>query len=118
MWAFMMVHELPYDDPERLRSRLRMRYPIAVDRAIGGGRLPNVRLQRALAGGTGRRLDRFLSFAHWVWFFEPHVALLYLDRHPDRFPRAGAAPRGGLRQRLRVYFAVPTAPPWWASQRA
>src|SRR3954469_14715357 len=50
MWAFIMVHELPYDSPERLRARLRSRYPIVVDRAIGLGRLPNVRLQRALAG--------------------------------------------------------------------
>ena len=49
MWAFTMAHELPYDDPERLRARLRTRYPIAVDRAIGLGRLPNARLQRALA---------------------------------------------------------------------
>ncbi|MDX6595223.1 MAG: hypothetical protein QOI72_605, partial [Solirubrobacterales bacterium] len=23
MWAFIMVHEIPFDDPERLRSRLR-----------------------------------------------------------------------------------------------
>ena len=38
MWAFIMVHELPYDDPERLRSRLRSRYPITVDRVIGLGR--------------------------------------------------------------------------------
>ena len=28
MWAFTVVHELPYDDPERLRSRLKVRYPI------------------------------------------------------------------------------------------
>ena len=49
MWAFTMVHELPFDDPERLRARLRIRYPIVADRAIGLGRLPNVRLQRGLA---------------------------------------------------------------------
>ena len=53
MWAFIMVHELPYDDPERLRARLRTRYPIVIDRAIGLGRLPNVRLQRALARMRG-----------------------------------------------------------------
>ncbi|HEU4737349.1 MAG TPA: hypothetical protein VFS48_10030, partial [Solirubrobacterales bacterium] len=35
MWAFIMVHELPYDDPERLKARLRSRYPIVADRAIG-----------------------------------------------------------------------------------
>ena len=57
MWAFTMVHELPYDDPERLRARLRSRYPIVIDRVIGGGRLPNARLQRALARlpGVARR---------------------------------------------------------------
>src|SRR6478672_7497114 len=53
MWGFIMVHELPYDDPERLRSRLRARYPIAIDRAMGLGRLPNVRLQKALARMRG-----------------------------------------------------------------
>src|SRR5215475_12796607 len=45
MWAFTMVHELPYDDPERLRARLRTRYPVEIDRRLGLGRLPNVRLQ-------------------------------------------------------------------------
>ena len=28
MWAFTVVHEMPYDDPEALRARLRIRYPI------------------------------------------------------------------------------------------
>ena len=37
MWGFIMVHELPYDNPERLRSRLRSRYPIVADRALGLG---------------------------------------------------------------------------------
>src|SRR4051794_15581635 len=41
MWGFIMVHELPFDNPERLRSRLRSRYPIVLDRAVGLGRLPN-----------------------------------------------------------------------------
>ena len=35
MWGFVMAHELPYDDPEALRRRLRIRYPIATDRALG-----------------------------------------------------------------------------------
>ena len=54
MWAFTMVHELPYDDPEALRRRLRIHYPIRFDRAIGGGRLPNARLQGALTPTTDR----------------------------------------------------------------
>jgi hypothetical protein len=50
MWMFTMGHELPYDDPEAARSRLRVGYPIRVDRVLGAGELPNVRLQKALAG--------------------------------------------------------------------
>ncbi|MFL5906932.1 MAG: hypothetical protein ACJ75Z_04985, partial [Solirubrobacterales bacterium] len=73
MWMFVMGHELPYDDPEALRSRLRIGYPIRVDRVLGGGELPNVRLQKALAGlGRGNLVDRFFSWVHWSWFFEPH----------------------------------------------
>ena len=98
-----MAHELPYDDPERLRARLRTRYPIAVDRAIGLGRLPNVRLQRALAGlPRVGLLDRGLTWVHWLWFLEPYCGLLYiLLRHPRALPARGAAARRGLRHRLR-----------------
>ena len=35
MWGFTMAHELPYDDPEALRRRLLVRYPIVADRASG-----------------------------------------------------------------------------------
>ena len=34
MWAFTVVHELPYDDPEGLRRRLRVRYAVKWDRII------------------------------------------------------------------------------------
>jgi membrane-associated phospholipid phosphatase len=119
MWAFTMVHELPYDDPERLRRRLRTRYPIAIDRAIGFGRLPNARLQGALARfrrvGT---LDRFLTWVHWLWFIEPYLALVWiLLRHPERFPRAARQLAAVFDIGCVGYFAVPTAPPWWASEQ-
>jgi membrane-associated phospholipid phosphatase len=119
MWAFTMVHELPYDDPERLRRRLRTHYPIAIDRAIGLGRLPNVRLQRALARlpriGT---VDRFLTWVHWLWFLEPYAALLYiLLRHPERFPRAARQMAAVFDLGCAGYFAAPTAPPWWSSEQ-
>src|SRR4051794_33967058 len=119
MWAFTMVHELPYDDPERLRRRLRVRYPIAVDRVIGLGRLPNVRLQRALSGRSGvGKLDRFLTWIHWLWFLEPYLALIWiLLRHPDRFPRAARRLAAVFDIGCAAYFAVPTAPPWWASEQ-
>ncbi|HEX5608490.1 MAG TPA: phosphatase PAP2 family protein [Solirubrobacterales bacterium] len=119
MWAFTVVHELPYDDPERLRARLRTRYPIAVDRVIGGGTLPNVRLQRALSRlPRGGAVDRFLTWTHWLWFIEPYLALtLILVRDNDRFPRAARQMAAVFDLGCAVYFAVPTAPPWWSSEQ-
>jgi hypothetical protein len=119
MWGFIMVHEIPFDDPERLRSRLRSRYPIVVDRAIGAGSLPNTRLQRALSGlPQAGRLNRFLTWTHWLWFFEPYLALtLILLRHDERFPRAARQMAAVFDLGCAVYFAVPTAPPWWSSEQ-
>jgi membrane-associated phospholipid phosphatase len=119
MWAFTMVHEMPYDDPERLRGRLRSRYPIAVDRVLGGGRLPNVRLQRALARlPRVAAANRFLAWTHWLWFIEPYLALtLILVRDNERFPRAARQMAAVFDAGCIVYFAVPTAPPWWASEQ-
>src|SRR4051794_30214095 len=119
MWAFTMVHELPYDDPDRLRRRLRTGYPIAIDRAIGLGRLPNTRLQRALARlGRVNLLDRFLTWAPWLWFLEPYLALLcILVRHPDRFPRAARQLAAVFDLGCAVYFLAPTAPPWWSAEQ-
>ncbi len=119
MWGFTMVHELPYDDPDRLRSRLRTQYPIVADRAIGLGRLPNARLQRGLARLPGVAvIDRFLTWVHWLWFLEPYASLVYiLVRHPDRFPRAARRLAAVFDVGCIGYFAVPTAPPWWASEQ-
>jgi len=119
MWGFTMVHELPYDDPDGLRARLKIRYPIEADRAIGLGRLPNVRLQQGLARLRGvATLNRFLTWVHWLWFFEPYVALAFiLLRHPDRFPRAARRLAAVFDIGCGVYFLLPTAPPWWASEQ-
>lgn len=119
MWAFTVVHEIPYDDPDRLRARLRTRYPIALDRALGGGTLPNVRLQRALARlPRVGAVDRFLTWTHWLWFIEPYLALaLILVRHNERFPRSARQMAAVFDLGCAVYFAVPTAPPWWSSEQ-
>ncbi|MGH2973964.1 MAG: phosphatase PAP2 family protein [Solirubrobacterales bacterium] len=119
MWAFIMVHELPYDDPQRLQARLRSRYPIVADRVIGLGRLPNVRLQRGVARlrrvGT---VNRALTWVHWLWFFEPYLALTWiLLRHPERFPRAARQMASVFDIGCIAYFVVPTSPPWWASEQ-
>jgi membrane-associated phospholipid phosphatase len=119
MWMFTMGHELPYDDPDAARRRLRVDYPIPVDRMLGGGQLPNVRLQKALAG-LGRRnvLDRILSWVHWAWFLEPHGALAYiLARDPEHFARSARQMSAVFDLGCAVYMAVPTAPPWWASEQ-
>ena len=118
MWAFMVLHELPYDKPERLERRVRVDYPITCDRLIGFGELPTVRLQRALGkpGSTGR-LDRLLTFVHWAWFTEPHLAAAWiLVRHPQRFPRSAALIGGVYDIGAIAYTIVPTAPPWWAAE--
>ncbi len=119
MWGFIMAHEIPFDDPERLRSRLRTRYPIVADRAIGAGRLPNTRLQRRLAGLPRiGAVNRFLTWTHWIWFFEPYLALaLILVRRNERFPRAARQMAAVFDIGCAVYFAVPTAPPWWSSEQ-
>jgi len=119
MLAFTFVHDIPYDAPEKLRVRLRSRYPIAIDKAIGGGRLPNAALQRALAKLPGRAvLDRFLAYTHWAWFIEPYLALVViLTRHNERFPRAARQMAAVFDLGCATYFAVPTAPPWWASEQ-
>jgi membrane-associated phospholipid phosphatase len=118
MWAFTVIHELPYDKPDRLRDRLRVRYPIKVDRVLGAGELPNVRLQRAFSRpGEVTKLDRVLAMVHWSWFFEPHLALAWiLLRNQGRFPRAGRQMGAAYDIGCAIYFALPTAPPWWAAE--
>jgi membrane-associated phospholipid phosphatase len=118
MWAFAVVHELPYDDPERLRRRLHTKYPIVSDRIIGFGKLPNGRLQRAIARLPGARVvDRVLTWAHWLWFFEPYLALaVVLLRRNRGFPRAARQMAAVFDLGCAIYFLVPTAPPWWCAE--
>jgi membrane-associated phospholipid phosphatase len=118
MWAFTVIHELPYDRPERLRDRLRITYPIVADRLLGAGELPNVRLQRAFSRPRRvTRLDRVLAVIHWAWFIEPYLALVWiLLRNEERFPRAARQMAAAFDLGCLIYFAVPTAPPWWAAE--
>jgi membrane-associated phospholipid phosphatase len=119
MWAFTVAHELPYDDPERLRARLRTRYPIRIDKVIGGGQLPNARLQRAFSRlpqvGV---VNRVLTWTHWLWFIEPYLSLAWiLVRRNERFPRSARQMAAVFDLGCALYFAVPTAPPWWSSEQ-
>jgi membrane-associated phospholipid phosphatase len=116
MWAYVNHYEMPNDDPERLLARVRVKYPIAIDRRIGLGELPNVRLQRWLGRpGDVRPHDTFLSWVHWSWFFFPHGTVAWvLVRHPDRYQRAATLMAATFDAGCVVYWLLPTAPPWWA----
>jgi len=71
---------MPHDDPEALRRRARVDYPVRIDRFLGLGTLRIV-----------RRRDAALVWAHWVWFLVPHGTIAYLLwRRHERFPRAAA----------------------------
>jgi len=116
MWAYFAHFDMPDDDPDALMRRLKVDYPVRVDRMIGLGVLPTTRLQRALGrDGEVRALDYALSAVHWSWFLVPHGTLLYmLARHRDRFPRSAVLMAACFDLGCVVYWLVPTAPPWYA----
>jgi PAP2 superfamily protein len=118
MHAYVATYEMPNDDPERLRARVRVHYPMAIDRAIGLGELPGLRLQRLLARPRASgRIDRLLVFSHWLWFAFPHGTAAYLlVRHRDQFERGALQIYAVFDLGVLAYWAVPTAPPWYAAQ--
>jgi membrane-associated phospholipid phosphatase len=117
MWAYISAYEMPHDDPERLAQRARVRYPLVADQFLGLGVTPTIRLQRAFsAPDRVRRFERVLVFCHWVWFMVPHGSLAYvLIRRPDRFASGAARMYAVFDIGAVFYWAIPTAPPWWAS---
>jgi membrane-associated phospholipid phosphatase len=109
---------MPNDDPEALQRRVRVDYPWKVDRVLGLGMLPTLRLQRALERPRRFRwYEKVLVWAHWIWFFVPHSALLYvLLRRHGRFERSALQVYAVFDLGAVVYWAVPTAPPWYAAR--
>jgi len=124
MWAYVAAYKSPNDDEAAQAARVRIDYPIDVDRVLGLGELPTVRLQRRLArldsgGARWRTLDKALVWAHWSWFMVPHGSLAYLlVRHPNRFPRAAVMMYAVFDVGAMVYWVLPTAPPWYATSVA
>jgi membrane-associated phospholipid phosphatase len=116
MWAYFAQFDMPDDDPDALMRRLKVDYPIRVDRVLGLGTAPTVRLQRAL--GREDRLGPLefgLSAVHWSWFLVPHGTLAYiLLRHREHYPRSAVLMAACFDLGCVVYWLVPTAPPWWA----
>jgi PAP2 superfamily len=117
MWGYTAAYKMPHDDSRRQAERVLIRYPIVIDRALGLGLTPTLRLQRAFARpGTVKRFERALVWCHWSWFFVPHSSLVYvLLRDPDRFVSAAARMYAVFDIGAVFYWLVPTAPPWWAA---
>ena len=126
MTAVIQIFVYPDAWPTHLTWAVLMLYLIgrgagtlSLDRAIGRGQLPNVRLQKLLSRfPRGGRVDKFLAWTHWLWFVEPYLALaVVLARDDERFPRAARQMAAVFDLGCATYFAVPTAPPWWASEQ-
>jgi PAP2 superfamily len=116
MWAYLAAYKSPHDDERVQRERVLVDYPIAIDRILGFGELPTVRLQRRLARGQWRLGDKLLVWAHWLWFTVPHGALVYvLLRHPSRFERSAVMTYAVFDIGAMIYWVLPTAPPWYAA---
>jgi hypothetical protein len=117
MYAYTVTYQMPHDDPEALERRVHIDYPIRIDRVLGLGEIPNLRLQGWLAeAGRIRKRDQVLVWSHWLWFLFPHGTVAYvLARHPERFPRTAALTYAVFDFGLIGYWALPTAPPWYAS---
>ncbi|HLH67157.1 MAG TPA: phosphatase PAP2 family protein [Solirubrobacteraceae bacterium] len=117
MWTYLAAYKMPNDNPEALRRRVRIDYPIEVDRIIGLGVPPTVRLQARADPAHLSGVERALVWCHWVWFAVPHGALAYvLWRAPRRFDAAAARMYAVFDLGAVIYWALPTAPPWWASE--
>ena len=117
MWAYVTTYKMPYDDPAALERRVRVEYPVRIDRALGLGTTPTLRLQRAL-GTPGRfsAWEKVLVWSHWLWFLFPHGTALYLlFRHRERFPRGAALIYATFDVGVIGYWVIPTAPPWYAA---
>jgi hypothetical protein len=119
MWAYIAMYKMPADDPQALEDRVYVEYPVKADRFIGAGTPPTLRLQRALGTPGGfARWEKALVWSHWLWFLFPHGTAAYLLlRHRDRFPSGAARIYATFDLGLIGYWAVPTAPPWYAAKQ-
>jgi membrane-associated phospholipid phosphatase len=120
MWAYKEAFEIPHDVPERQRRRLILDWPIAVDARIAPPNPPTLRLQRRFRDPPRLTILDYLStLVYAFWDLEPHLALAWiLARDERRFVRAASRLAVTFDLTLVGYWAVPQAPPWWASEEA
>jgi len=119
MYAYLATYQMPNDDPEKLEARVRVKYPVNVDKTIGFGTTPTLRLQRWLGQHDGfRTWEKVLVWSHWVWFAFPHGTVAYvLLKHRDQFPKAAARIYATFDIGVIGYWVIPTAPPWYAAKQ-
>jgi len=119
MWAYLAAYQMPHDDPEALERRVHISYPVFIDTVLGGGIPPTLRLQRRFArAGLVGNADQVLIWAHWLWFLVPHTAMVYvLARDREHFGHHAALMYATFDIGLIGYWALPTAPPWYAAER-
>ena len=118
VWLFKVAWEVPYDEPEKLRQRLGVRYAVRLDSLVGGGVPPTLRLQRALRDPPRVvPLDVALTAVHYSLWLAPHVALMWvLARDERRFPRLAGRLAAVYHLTTVGYWLLPAAPPWYASE--
>ena len=117
MWAYVATYKMPNDDPEALERRVRVAYPVQ-GRPAARPRddADAAAAARARHPGRFRAWEKLLVWSHWVWFAFPHGTVLYLLlRHRERFPRGAARIYATFDLGLIGYWAIPTAPPWYAA---
>lgn len=93
-------------------------YVVRADQAMLGGQVLSVSLQRALfQSGTIGPLEQFLTVvhgSHFLFFLLVGMAVWLFAR--DQFWRFRRAMLLLMGLGILIYFAVPTVPPWMASQ--
>ena len=91
---------------------VRIAYPIAMDRLVGFGELPTVRLQALGAGLAWPAIVVHLSY----YVVPPLVGVLLQWLAPERFRPYMLAISAAYLVGLFIHFLLPTAPPWMAAQ--
>jgi membrane-associated phospholipid phosphatase len=119
MWSYKNAFEIPYDAEKEHRDRAHCDYPIVIDSRLAGGAPPGQQLQRRLRRrGELTLLDKAMTFFYWTWEIEPHLAMGWLRwERPDSFAAAAGRLAATFNLTLLGYWAVPTAPPWWSSEK-
>ena len=120
MWAYLAAYEMPHDDPQRLpgasTSAIRSRSTAC---SGWGSRRRCAFSARSPRPGAINRFERVLVWCHWMWFFVPHASVVYVLPAPPRaVPSAAARMYAVFDLGAVFYWAIPTAPPWWAAATA